>query len=232
MLGTFLDTGLSNPPFSRSVSLLNPLLLNPGAGVEPASAPPSLIAVSLPMLAPSVQQWSFGVQREVFPRAVLGVNYVGTHATHLMRPVNINAPEAGVAGASPGNRVNALRPYLGYGGISYRESSGSSVYHSMQVSFNRRVSGKLTAGVAYTWGKSIDDGSASGRTATCRPTSGTSAPSAGRRISTARRSSPRTLSGACRGWRAGRWRNPCSARRWTAGSFPGSRGCGRASPWM
>jgi opacity protein-like surface antigen len=159
MLGTFLDTGLSNPPFSRSVSLLNPLLLNPGAGVEPASAPPSLIAVSLPMLAPSVQQWSFGVQREVFPRAVLGVNYVGTHATHLMRPVNINAPEAGVAGASPGNRVNALRPYLGYGSISYRESSGSSVYHSMQVSFNRRVSGKLTVGVAYTWGKSIDDGS-------------------------------------------------------------------------
>jgi hypothetical protein len=76
-----------------------------------------------------------------------------------MRPVNINAPEAGVAGASPGNRVNALRPYLGYGSISYRESSGSSVYHSMQVSFNRRVSGKLTVGVAYTWGKSIDDGS-------------------------------------------------------------------------
>jgi hypothetical protein len=127
--------------------------------VEPASAPPSLIAVSLPMLAPTVQQWSFGVQREVFPRAVLGVNYVGTHATHLMRPVNINAPEPGVVGANPGNRVNAVRPYLGYGSISYRESSGSSVYHSMQVSFNRRMSGKLTVGVAYTWGKSIDDGS-------------------------------------------------------------------------
>jgi hypothetical protein len=70
-----------------------------------------------------------------------------------MRPVNINAPEAGVVGASPGNRVNAVRPYLGYGSISYRESSGSSVYHSMQVSFNRSLSGKLTPGVAYTWGK-------------------------------------------------------------------------------
>ncbi len=159
MLGTFLDTGLNNPPFSRSVSLLNPLLKNPGAGIEPASAPPSLIAVSLPMLAPTVQQWSLSLQREVFPRAVLGVSYVGTHGTHLMRPVNINAPEPGVVGASPGNRVNAVRPYLGYGSISYRESSGSSVYHSMQVSFNRRLAGKLTSGVAYTWGKSIDDGS-------------------------------------------------------------------------
>jgi len=52
----------------------------------------------------------------------------------------VNKPrELGIAGASPGNRVNALRPYLGHGSISYRESSGSSVYHSMQVSFNRRL---------------------------------------------------------------------------------------------
>ncbi len=72
---------------------------------------------------------------------------------------NIHAPEPGVVGASPGNRVNAVRPYLGYGSISYRESSGSSVYHSMQVSFNCRLSGKLTLGVAYNW-----EGSSWGRT--------------------------------------------------------------------
>jgi hypothetical protein len=70
-----------------------------------------------------------------------------------VRPVNINAGEAGVVGPSPGKRVNAVRLYLGYGSISYRESSGSRVYHSMQVSFNRRLSGKLTLGVPYTWGK-------------------------------------------------------------------------------
>jgi hypothetical protein len=81
--------------------------------------------------------------------------------------------ELGIVGASPGNRVNALRPYLGHGSISYRESSGSSVYHSMQVSFNRRLS-RLARG------------------ALAQP----------------------VLRSALDGWH-----------------FPGSRGCGRASPW-
>lgn len=160
MLGTFLDSGLSNPPFSSSVTLLNPLLENPGAGIEATSAPTSLIALSDPMLAPTVQQWSLGVQREIFPKAILEVSYVGSHATHLMRPVNINAPDQpGLLGNNPGNRINTVRPYLGYGAINMRESSGSSAYHSLQASFNRRMSGGLTVGAAYTWGKSIDDGS-------------------------------------------------------------------------
>jgi hypothetical protein len=158
MLGTYLDSGLSNPPFARSVTLLNPLLQNLGVGTSPASAPVSLIMIGLPMLAPTMQQFSFGVQRELFGRTVLEVNYVHSHGTHLMRPVNINTPTPGVLGAAPGNRINAYRPYPGYTSISDRQSSGSSVYDALQVSFRRRVS-KLTVGLAYTFGKSIDDGS-------------------------------------------------------------------------
>ncbi len=160
MLGTFLDTGLNNPPFSSSVTLLNTLLEDPGAGVAATSAPPSLIALSDPMDAPTVQQWSFGVQRELFSKAILEVSYVGSHATHLMRPVNINAPDQpGLLGANPGNRINTVRPYLGYGQIDYRETTASSNYNSLQASFNRRMSGGLTVGAAYTFSKSIDDGS-------------------------------------------------------------------------
>ncbi len=158
MLGTYLDSGLSNPPFARTVSLLNPTLQNLGVGTSPTSAPVSLIMIGVPMLAPTVQQWSFGVQRELFARTLLEVSYVHTHATHLMRPININSPTPGVLGAAPGNRINALRPYPGFTTISDRESSGSSVYDSLQVSFNRRVSA-FTLGVAYTFGKAIDDGS-------------------------------------------------------------------------
>jgi hypothetical protein len=149
---------LSKPPFSSTVSLLNPQLQNLGAGKEASAAPTSLIMLGLPMLAPTVQQWSFGVQRELPRHGKLEVSYVHTHATDLMRPVNINAPQPGVLGASPGNRINAYRPYLGYSSISDRETSGSSVYDSLQVSFSRRVS-RFTLGTAYTWGKSIDDGS-------------------------------------------------------------------------
>jgi len=46
-----------------------------------------------------------------------------------------------------------LRPYQGYGSINYREFSGSSNYHSLQVSLNRRFSRGLTFGLAYTWSK-------------------------------------------------------------------------------
>jgi hypothetical protein len=159
LLGTYLDSGLSNPPFSRTVTLVNPRLEDLRVGTEPASAPPSLIAIGLPMLAPTVQQWSLGIEREVFPKAILKVSYVGTHAVHLNRPVNINAPQAGVLGANPGNRINAVRPYVGYGSISYRESSADSRYDSMQVAFNRRMAGRLSVGLAYTWGKTIDNGS-------------------------------------------------------------------------
>ena len=62
----------------------------------------------------------------------------------------VNKPrELGIAGASPGNRVNALRPYLGHGSISYRESSGWSVNHSMQVS--SALDGWQLPGIARTW---------------------------------------------------------------------------------
>ena len=49
--------------------------------------------------------------------------------------------------------VEFLRPYQGVNNINYREFTGSSNYHSLQVSANRRFSKGLTFGVAYTWSK-------------------------------------------------------------------------------
>ena len=45
------------------------------------------------------------------------------------------------------------------GSFRERQTSAGSVYHSLQVSFNRRLSRRLTAGLAYTWSKSIDNSS-------------------------------------------------------------------------
>jgi len=158
MLGVYEDAGLSNPPFSNTVTLLNPMLEDLSAGKQSTVAPGSLVMLGSPMRATMVQQMSFGVQREVVKNTKLEVSYVHTHATRLMRPININVPQAGVLGASPGNRLNTYRPYVGYSTISNRETSGGSLYDGLQVSFTRRVS-TLTLGVAYTYSKSIDDGS-------------------------------------------------------------------------
>lgn len=46
-----------------------------------------------------------------------------------------------------------LRRYPGYNDIGYRENVGSSNYHSMQVTLERRFTGNFAGGLAYTWSK-------------------------------------------------------------------------------
>ncbi len=46
-----------------------------------------------------------------------------------------------------------LRPYQGYGDITYRSFDGNSTYNSLQVSLQRRFSKSVTLGVAYTLSK-------------------------------------------------------------------------------
>ena len=46
-----------------------------------------------------------------------------------------------------------LRPYQGYGDITYRSFDGNSTYNSLQASLQRRFSKSLTLGVAYTLSK-------------------------------------------------------------------------------
>ncbi len=55
--------------------------------------------------------------------------------------------------------TDALRPYRGFSSILQIDNAGSSIYHSLQVNLNRRLSHGLLFGVAYTWSKSLDFGS-------------------------------------------------------------------------
>ena len=48
-----------------------------------------------------------------------------------------------------------LRPYAGYGDISYRNNGASSNYNSLQVSVNRHISKGLVFGAAYTFSKNF-----------------------------------------------------------------------------
>ena len=51
-----------------------------------------------------------------------------------------------------------LRPYPGYGGITYYENAGLSNYNSLQVAVNRRFTRGLQFGLAYTYSKTMDYG--------------------------------------------------------------------------
>ena len=65
--------------------------------------------------------------------------------------------------ANPQNPTTAkpaefLRPYLGYQNITMREHFGTASYNSLQVQLNRRYINGLQFAVAYTFGKTVSDG--------------------------------------------------------------------------
>jgi len=49
-----------------------------------------------------------------------------------------------------------LRPYPGYGEIRFLEFAGSSNYHSMQITVNRKFARNITYALTYTWSKALD----------------------------------------------------------------------------
>ncbi|MBI4908533.1 MAG: carboxypeptidase regulatory-like domain-containing protein [Acidobacteria bacterium] len=156
LIGAFINNAFNNPPFSRTVTITQPSYTLLG-GTQAASSPPALTTMGLPLKAPTVHQFSFGIQRELRKGQILNIAYVANHGVRLMRPININDAEPGTV--TTGTNINFIRPYHGYGSITERQSSGSSIFHSLQVGYTARMGRKLNGSIAYTWGKSIDDGS-------------------------------------------------------------------------
>ena len=72
---------------------------------------------------------------------------------------DINQPTAGALQANPGVNVNALRPYPGFAAIQEEESVVNSMYNGLQVAWNRRLPAGFAFGFAYTFSKSMDNGS-------------------------------------------------------------------------
>src|SRR5467141_4102811 len=147
-----------NPPFQPNASVSLGSVDNPGAGGA-ASIPLVVTTQSKAFKNPEAWAWNFTVEREIFWKSLLSVGYVARRGLHLQREADINQPTTAVMAAHPGDNVNAHRPYLGYGSIRETDNVANSMYSSFQVSWNRRLSGGLQFGVAYTLSKSMDNGS-------------------------------------------------------------------------
>jgi len=120
--------------------------------------PANVLGLDLNAKIPRVMNFSLSVQQDLGWNTILDVGYVGSLGRNLLWQRNLNAIPFG-QNFLPQNRglqPAFLRPVVGYGDISIREPAGSSNYHSLQVSLNRRFARGLTYGVAYTWSKSHD----------------------------------------------------------------------------
>lgn len=115
---------------------------------------------------PTTMNFSLGVQRNIGYGTVVDVSYVGALGRHLFWQRDINPIAAG-ANFNPANfdptlaggrplAPQFLRPIPGYNSVTLNEPAGSSNYHSLQVTANRRFAKGLTMGLAWTWSKSMD----------------------------------------------------------------------------
>ncbi len=124
----------------------------------PNDPPPGFSAVQTNLKSGSVDQFNLMVEKQ-FGQNVVTVGYIGDIGHHLpMTLNNVNVPNpTGLTPAQIQSFTAANRPFPAFGSIGDYISQGSSTYHALQVSFQRRYSKGITIGSNYTWSHAIDD---------------------------------------------------------------------------
>lgn len=103
-------------------------------------------------LAPDLQtpytiQSALSIERQLFRRTTLSVNFVNARTLHVLRSRNINAP-------LPGTTV---RPLPGQGNIFQYESSGRFNQQQLILNLNNRLSPKFTLSFNYVFNRAQSD---------------------------------------------------------------------------
>jgi len=155
LTGIFLQNAFVNPPFVSTPLVLNPQLSNPGAGSAATRPVQTLIATSDTFETPRIQQWNIGVQRELYPRGLIDIGYLGSAGDNLIQPVDINQPQ--VQDVVRVGVVNQARPYLGYGIINLRQTTARSRYNGLLASFRHDHGRAGLLSVAYTLSRTKTD---------------------------------------------------------------------------
>jgi hypothetical protein len=104
-----------------------------------------------------VQQWSFGIQRELPAGLFLEADYVGTVTHHLNTLRNLNQPYNDGLRVLTNAQGQPILPYPNFGQIEYRDPLGNAGYNGLDFTLERRFRAGLAFRVAYTWSKSIDN---------------------------------------------------------------------------
>ncbi len=137
--------------------------LNPSAAV---TSPNSVLGIQSSFVPPVTYNWSLGVQQDLGFQTAFGVAYVGSAARHLLGQNNLNAvPYGGLKKfPDPTNPAGTTylpldfaRPLGGFEDVLYETFNQNSHYHSMQLTLQRRSSGRLIYGLAWTWSKNMDE---------------------------------------------------------------------------
>lgn len=151
---TFLN---GNPPFGTSTTYTSlpttPTLSlsNPTPTDALAAAPlPNWITDAWHLPTAYMNQWSFGIERELWRNSAFESNYLGSHSLHLDRSFYNNTPLPG-----PG-AVNPRRPNQRFGQIRTIQNDLIANYEGLSVMLRQRFTKGLQFQANYTWSHTLD----------------------------------------------------------------------------
>ena len=122
---------------------------------RPATLPtrPNITRIDPDIVNSYGEQFYLQVERGLPGDAAVSVGYLRLRALHLILSRNANVPRLPASAGVP----NLGRPDPNWGNISRFESSGTSSYDGLVVTFNKRAARHSSLRVSYTLSRSIDD---------------------------------------------------------------------------
>ena len=152
---------LQNLPVS-SINIVPGAPLPSGAKISPAGVQPDLAT-------PGAASYSLTIERQLTPSTTLSVGYVGSHGYHGLLSIDANVPVATICPAAPcpagypaGATYFAPKSPLANPNLANTThwfSWGVSRYDGLQADLSRHFAHGLQFRAAYTFAKSLDEGS-------------------------------------------------------------------------
>ena len=118
---------------------------------------PLLFSLAPGMVTPYMQQWNFGIERQLGKDTVLQVTYAGSKGTKLFTFYNGNQADPSpdpTAAFAPRRPVPSIDT-----GINLFKSDGGSKYNSLQSRLEKRFTHGFSLLVTYTYSHAIDNAS-------------------------------------------------------------------------
>ena len=161
---------------------LRSLYIRPGQSAYLNQFFPTSTLVGYPdkLLSPYSEQWTFGIEQQLFPTWVLAMDYVGTHTLRINRPLDVDAPSSFIRTAQNQNRTpqaaNCTRPYWiywysqagktcntvsasnpqpPYSVIQSDVNDGFVYYNALDVNLTHNFSNRFSMLASYTWSHAI-----------------------------------------------------------------------------
>jgi hypothetical protein len=144
----------NNPPFSNGYTVIGDgktITINNALVTGLVANVPSFTALSQYMKPGMIQQFSLGVQHELFSNLVLDVGYVGNRGRDIDNNVPVNTPLPG-----PGT-VQTRRANVNYAGINLFGPATTSEYDGLEIRAEKRMSNGMQFLLSYTWSRAFDN---------------------------------------------------------------------------